>query len=483
MQLEYHARPHWPPLAWDATCRSGSPNIVVRHGPGVETHPEWFGEAVWDGEFGLGNFDQTDLVFGSGARLRDGRLLFVSAGSTVDRLQSVVTDDGVRVSNSLVCLIEGSEVALDPSYEGYNEDFRSIVKGLATLEAQVHTLTGSLSLCYFDNLSWDGQTLGQVAKPANPRDFGSFEGYETFLISTLRSMRQNAEDPARTTPFRGLGTISTGYDSPTIAAIGKRVGAFEEVITFTSGRSGPDDGTPIAQQLGLTCTAIERDAYRRFDCPEVPFLASNANGEESHYRGAEHLLCGRILYTGYHGDKVWAKQTKDSSPNLVRGDPSGLALTEYRIRAGFIHCPVPFMGVRQIADLQKISNSQEMKRWDVSGDYSRPICRRIVETAGVDGQLFGRHKNAASVTMYNADEALTPSSTRDFHKWLEDNTAMSPSRRARAERFFRLAHLLLSRLPRRVPEFVRDSARRRAGGLFRYAFPWAVERAGAAYRD
>jgi hypothetical protein len=254
-------------------------------------------------------------------------------------------------------------------------------------------------------------------------------------------------------------------------------------MTFTTARSGPDDGTPIALQLGLACTPIQRGAYRQLDCPEIPFLSSNANGEESHYAGAEHLLRGRILYTGYHGDKVWAKQSKDTSPHLVRGDPSGLALTEYRLRAGFIHCPVPFMGVRQIADLQKISTSPEMTKWDILGSYSRPICRRIVESAGVDGRLFGRHKNAASVTMFNADEALTPSSTRDFHRWLDAHAEAPSSSVARAERLFQLAHLLLSKLPRRISKLVREPVRRRASGLFRYIFPWAVERAGAAFRE
>ena len=44
----------------------------------------------------------------------------------------------------------------------------------------------------------------------------------------------------------------------------------------------------------------------------------------------------RVLMTGYHGDKVWAMESKDVSPAIVRGDPSGLGLTEYRLQAGFL---------------------------------------------------------------------------------------------------------------------------------------------------
>src|SRR5690606_23914570 len=100
--------------------------------------------------------------------------------------------------------------------------------------------------------------------------------------------------------------------------------------------------------------------------------------------------------------------------NIVRGDQSGLSLAEYRLRAGFLHCPVPFWGVRQIRDVRAVSNSSELANWDVEGDYSRPICRRIVEDAGVPRDLFGMKKKATWVQFIGSREFMCESSVRDY---------------------------------------------------------------------
>ena len=66
---------------------------------------DWFCEAVWEGPFSDGGFDETDIVFGSGVRIRGDRVVFVASGIHIDRLLSVDTPDGVLVSNSLACLL------------------------------------------------------------------------------------------------------------------------------------------------------------------------------------------------------------------------------------------------------------------------------------------------------------------------------------------------------------------------------------------
>src|SRR4029453_2436463 len=106
-EFAYQPASSWPSLAWLAICEPGSKSIRVIHGPGLECHEHWFCEAVWDAAFPEGGFDRTDLVFGSGGRLREGEAVFVSAGSTVDRLQWAVRDDRTFISNSLTCLLEG----------------------------------------------------------------------------------------------------------------------------------------------------------------------------------------------------------------------------------------------------------------------------------------------------------------------------------------------------------------------------------------
>ena len=57
-------------------------------------------------------FDATDVVAGTGIRVRDENVIFVSSGSTVDRLCSHATDGLVVVSNSLVCLLAAIDASL-----------------------------------------------------------------------------------------------------------------------------------------------------------------------------------------------------------------------------------------------------------------------------------------------------------------------------------------------------------------------------------
>src|SRR3989454_12367365 len=74
---------------------------------------------------------------------------------------------------------------------------------------------------------------------------------------------------------------------------------------------------------------------------------------------------------------------------------------------------------RSIAETQRISRSREMAPWDVDAGYSRPICRRILETAGVPREAFGVRKQTASVLFFERGDFLSPPSLADFRSWLE----------------------------------------------------------------
>ena len=106
LRLRYTRVAHWPPLAWLARCTASGREIDVLHGDLVEVAHDWFCEAAWTGEYEAAGFDKSEVVFGSGARVRGGRVTFVSSASTVDRLHSLELPDGAWVSNSLACLLE-----------------------------------------------------------------------------------------------------------------------------------------------------------------------------------------------------------------------------------------------------------------------------------------------------------------------------------------------------------------------------------------
>ena len=421
--FEYVAMPRWPALAWVARCHHTSPTVTVFHGPRVECTPEWFVEAVWAGNYQDGNFDQTDLIAGSGARIRDGRVTFVSSGSTVDRLQSIERPDGTYVSNSLAGLLATTGARIDESSGRYFRLFRTIVGGMTRYRRFFPTTVGDVRLTYFENLLWDGRTLSVIAKPGGARDFGTFAKYAAFLDENMAALAANAAAAQRTHRYELLSTASSGYDSSTVTVLAHRAGA-RQVLCFDQARRNLDDsGEPLARCLGMEPVVVPRSAWMDSTMPEPPFLSSDSHGGDVFYKGAESILGGKVLMTGYHGDKIWAKEAHHVDENIVRGDQSGLSLTEYRLDVGMIHCPITFWGVRQIGDLHAISNSREMQPWDVPGDYSRPICRRIVETAGVPRDMFGIEKKATWVLLLMNKQFLSPPSMQDYVSWLESRRA------------------------------------------------------------
>lgn len=124
--------------------------------------------------------------------------------------------------------------------------------------------------------------------------------------------------------------------TPTVVALTRQFG-LREAISFTKSRRGEDDsGEEIAEILGVRLSLIPRDAWRRStELPEVPFLASDAKGEDVYFKGAEAQLMGRVLLTGHGGGAIWHRHTKPLSEDIVRGDRSGLSLTEYRFIGRF----------------------------------------------------------------------------------------------------------------------------------------------------
>ncbi len=475
IQLRFTHVLGWPSLAWVARC--SDTDVVLAHGSRVETAQDWFAEAVWSGPFEEGRFDQTDLVFGSGGRVSNGTITFVSSGSTVDRLVSIQVGKHVYVSNSLVALCATLNLSVDPLSDEYYSSFRSIVAGLQKYKHLLPTAHGHLRLTYFHNLRWDGHSLDVIEKPCGDRTFGTFKEYRSFLETSLSAIGRNMTDPLRQWPYRPLGTLSAGYDSSTVAVLARAIGN-TQVLTFQQGRGGlSDSGELIATRLGVSAIALDRTAWRQEPFSEIPFLAADAYGEEMHFVAARSYLQGRVLLTGYQGGTVWDAVAHDLTPDIVRQDPSGLALTEWRLWVGFIHCPVPFFGARNIEHIHRVSISEEMKPWSVGGQYDRPICRRIIEEAGVERGLFARAKNATAVVLWNPNEGFLPDeSMQDYTRWLRHHVPEWLRRRIIPPSWKADARSLVSRLPGGW-RLLRGAAT----PYFFSLFPWALEHAKRRY--
>ncbi len=418
IRLRYTSLPTWPSLAWLARCLRGESFIDVYHGSRVEVTEEFFAESVWAGNYEEGGFDQTDIVAGSGGRCRGSGIVFVSSGSTVDRLHSIETHEAAWVSNSFTCLLTAVDGSLPPNYEGYFRDFESIIRGLAAYRRWFDTSAGRMTLTYFDNVVWDRQSLRIEAKPVLPRNLSVFAEYRTFLESSLAQATINRLSPGRRHALDIRSTASSGYDSTTVTALVKQYGC-QEVICFDRARGGdPDSGAAVVQALGMRPLILCRDAWTKSVFPEAVFLSSDSKGEDVYFKSTEPHLTGTVLFTGFAGGKMWKKRPVDLSENIIREDQSGLSLTEYRLHAGFIHCALPFWGIRQVREVNHMSNLPEMDPWDFPPTYSKPFCRRVLEEAGIPRDLFGLRNRAASVLLWKNDSFMTWDSMKNYVAWL-----------------------------------------------------------------
>ena len=489
MKFQFTPVREWPSLAWLACCRRNDETVSVFHGIRVEAADEWFGEVVWAGPYDDGELDKTDLVSGSGGRIRGNTVVFVSSGSTVDRLVTARLADCVYISNSLALLYAAIDTDAVLSYMGYYDDFYSIVNGLHNYKINMPTSKCDVSLIYFDNIVWNGTEYHEIEKPFADREFDKFSDYEKFLDQSLQLFSENLRATNRHFSYEMMATLSTGYDSSTVTTLVAKHGCKIAMSFDRTHLNVEDAGNAVAECLKIQQVIVSGRAWKCGELPEVPFIASNGMGEEVRFKAAENLLHGKVLMTGYHGDKMWDINTRSLGQDIVRGDPSGLGLTEFRLWAGFIHCPVPFWGARQIRNIYSISTSTEMQPWDVGGDYNRPICRRIVEETGVPREAFGVKKKMASQIRHNDKFMLADASMDDYVGWLRERRwslikcrGLPPITNPQFDRFLFDLKDIASVGVKRLPLLWRIGRRLTAPNYFRrFLFQWAIGHALQRY--
>jgi hypothetical protein len=141
----------------------------------------------------------------------------------------------------------------------------------------------------------------------------------------------------------------------------------------------------------------------------------------------------------------------------------------------------------------KITRSAEMAPWDVGGAYSRPICRRLLEDAGVPRGSFGVSKTGASIRFLRGEDAWSRGGTRAFFNWLQAHRAdyAVTWRTVAAWRLHLLGLTIALRCNQRTSGAVARacqwiarvlSERMKKQGLEDAAFAWAVETVRQSYR-
>jgi len=401
-RLTFERADRLPPMAWHADVDTVRLTVRVRHGWRVETSERGFVEGAWDGPFDALNFDRASTLCGSGGRLREDALVFATPTDTLQPLYIRRTSTRVHVSNSLPFLLTATDGALDPHYPWYRQDLMSIKDGLSDYVRTLPVTAGPpVEVLYHANLRiGPGARSLREPKPVH-RSFESYEDYVDRLQAVTLRVTGNAADAGRWARYAPLATVSTGYDSPAAAVLARAAGC-REAITLGSARAGfrdrRDSGEDIARQLGLSCRVYWPTSYlERADLVEAEFIASAGEGGEVVFAAMEDAVPDSLLFTGFPGGPVWGLHPHLPEADLIRTDPSGCSIVEIRLRTGFIHFPVGFVGATRAASIAAIARSPAMAAWCVGPQgYVRPIPRRIVEEAGVDRTAFGWEKKAVA---------------------------------------------------------------------------------------
>lgn len=409
-----------PRLAWCARLRAGSEAAEIVHGPWVETSAGAFSEGAWDGDFAGGGFDGSFFTGTGGKAVPEG-FLAATPDHTADRLFLLRKEAILFVSNSLYFALAQAEDALDPRYLFYDSALASIVEGTRGYARWIPTREGRRVriVCHANVVVGLDLRVSERPKPPAP-EFRDFADYTSFLLRTVTGLCANARDPRRKVRYEPVATISSGYDSPAAAVVARAAGC-TEAFTFRESRGTKDvqdSGAAIGAALGVQVTPCDRLGYlAREDFPEAEFY-----GGPNELSSVLETLERRILFTGFHGDKVWDRNCDIVSRTIRRGDSSGTTYGEARLRVGFFHLPVPFVGCTSHPSIHRISNSKEMRPWSLMNSYDRPIPRRLLEEAGVERKQFGMKKRAVGVYVpaEGLEATMTPKSYADFALFLAE---------------------------------------------------------------
>ncbi|MCX7217589.1 MAG: hypothetical protein NTY70_01235 [Burkholderiales bacterium] len=387
-----------PMLAWCMRIEQGFDKIEVIHGSGIDCRSDFFYEGCWAGNLTAKGMLESSVCIASGAAIQGEKLFIACPSNTVARVYIIKVQNTLWASNSMAFVVASSKQSLKADYLFYRDDISSIINGLNKAIKSVPLEKAMRIEMYFhcNILIEQNLVVRRLEKTPCPK-FSTFSEYRNFLANCLSILLENASLPGRLQQFIPLVSISRGYDSVTCSVLAKEAGCQEAITLFNPDSDEPynDNGAEIAETLGLKVKEFSRIAYKNSN-KESEFLSLGTGGEDAFFAPFENLLQARVFISGFHGDKVWDKNCEHISDQIIRGDPSGGDLEEFRLRVGFIHMPLPFFGCRAHRDIVAISNSPEMHAWSIGGDYDRPICRRIAEEAGLARASFGQKKRVMS---------------------------------------------------------------------------------------
>lgn len=502
MRFQYMPVETLPPLAWCAQLRAGVNMATLFHGTSVETLPDFFAEAAWNGEFTGSGLRAAAVICGTGGTCDDGRLSFHASTDGHAPLFSVRKQGELSISNSAALALSAAGEKPDPLHPFYYHDLVGIYRrGLRGVDSRLPTGSPGVTLgVHFHVALRIGPDLGMTFQiPDSGEEPRTWDDYRRLLDVGMQDVVANACDRSRRLRYRLLAQISRGYDSAATAALAASVGCREAVTIYDSRAEDPgrDSGEEISRILGMDCRVIDRwDYVRRAEPVDAEFAWTTVSVPA--WSALEGSLTGRLVVTGMDGDLAWDLHGKSPlSPELERPYGTiviGLAGLEFRLRTGFLPLAPATIGMRHSHAIAAINRSPEMQRWSVGGPYDRPIPRRIVEEQGVPRTAFGMVKMASGFARFYRPEDFSPAGLRDYDAFRTSSHAVVPAGRLLATRLMcageqaawhclhggRRRSAIVSRFP--WQPVVLTGPRHTCPWRFRFLFQWSCELLARRYQ-
>lgn len=422
-----------PRLTWIAEYRLTNRQLTVSHGRDVEVGDDFLVAGVWEGRYEDHDYDTCSHFFGSGLKISNNELIAVPSTGLVDRIFVGESEDRYYISNSIIEILARTKSKLDPAhnYKTQTDTIRNGTKNYTNNYPVLSQSLMSLNQYFYYPIKIIESIIVFNDRPGTI-DFISHEQYVSKIESDLKTISLNASSPHRKKPIDLYTTISKGYDSTAVTALTASLpvkNAFtskssnSSVLSIFNKSWNDDDGTHISKKLGLNVIYLDLKESD-IGSDELYFLAPTTSEPELQFYEINKLLATNdnpgIIFTGYHGDTVWALSppTKALTDDILKPGASGLTLSEIRLKAGFIDIPVPMMHARSIVSINHLSTSDEMSKWSIGGDYDRPIPRRILESKGIGRNDFGMKKRAVA-TFY--DLPKNKELRKEFLNYVKDN--------------------------------------------------------------
>lgn len=453
-QFRYYICKQLPKLGWSMVIYNDSEIIDVYVGENVETADKWFVSGVWDGQFCMADFDRAEFFCATGTRIEEDKLVVYSPTHERQRICYIEKENQIVFSNSIPLLLATAGEEIDKDCDQYEKILCSILWGTKEYTKEIPLANSKFMKQIFcsDVIVGVDRSISLRDKEIH-RDFIDYDDYYNSLVNVCKKIKENGIDGNRNVKYHLAATASSGYDSAACAAILRKVGC-DTLMTFKGGFYNEDSPVTIAKQLGYK-NIIERShlAYKsKKDSIDADFFVCGDIGVYLQFSAFEDDFSEHIVSIGTSGSYIWDKDGNVNPESKRSGYDfytANLSFSENALRNGYIILPLPLYASTAVQSIQRITNTPEMKPWTLGTSYDRPICRRILETAGVDGKLFGHKKYGAGFAMsknFTLKQIKPKMSTQgyvDFVEWLSQNS----NNKWTVARVFRMLQYHLSSIP------------------------------------